>query len=183
MKTEYRPTKSISEVIDEVREEFKKTYGRLLTEEEAIKLTEEIKAAIRYERDICRTQERIFKYAAEHNYNMEDFSKTLMESDITNKDMDGEYSTLCCSTAEEIIYELGNPEFEYEKNDDDIERAGWIGYIYRLLQIESQYSSGEIYRVLPYHKMKDIWIGGHTMGCTEVVTDLIEIIKQSGNQP
>lgn len=43
METTYKPTKSIAETMDEAREQFKKLNGRLLTEEEAIKLTKEIK--------------------------------------------------------------------------------------------------------------------------------------------
>ena len=43
MKTSYNPTKSIVETMNEARENFKKRYGRLLTEEEAIKLTTEIR--------------------------------------------------------------------------------------------------------------------------------------------
>lgn len=36
-----------------------------------------------------------------------------------------------------------------KKNDNDIDRAGWIGYIYRLLQIRTHVSSREIYDCLP----------------------------------
>jgi hypothetical protein len=51
MKTTYKPTKSIVETINESRERFRKAYGRLLTEEEAIQLTDEIRAEIRRENE------------------------------------------------------------------------------------------------------------------------------------
>jgi hypothetical protein len=53
MKTEdtYQP-RPITAIMDEAREEFKKAYGRLLTEEEAIKLTDEIREALREEGEL-----------------------------------------------------------------------------------------------------------------------------------
>ena len=42
-------TKSIVETMTEARERFKKAYGRLLTEEEAIKLTKEIRKSLKEE--------------------------------------------------------------------------------------------------------------------------------------
>jgi len=44
-----KPTKSITETMNEARAEFKKHYGRLLTEEEAIKLTSEIRKNLKKE--------------------------------------------------------------------------------------------------------------------------------------
>lgn len=49
METNYYSTKSIVETMTESRERFKKAYGRLLTEEEAINLTKEIKANLKKE--------------------------------------------------------------------------------------------------------------------------------------
>ena len=49
METTYNPTKSIVETMNEARESFKETYGRLLTEDEAIKLTSNIRKALKKE--------------------------------------------------------------------------------------------------------------------------------------
>jgi len=49
MNEPYNSTQSITEVILEERENFKKRFGRLLTVEEAIKLTDEIREAIKNE--------------------------------------------------------------------------------------------------------------------------------------
>lgn len=49
MKTTYTPTKSIVETMNESREAFKNTYGRLLTEDEAIKLTSDIRKELKKE--------------------------------------------------------------------------------------------------------------------------------------
>ena len=43
----YGYSKSITETMDEARKNFKATYGRLLTEDEAIELTDEIRKAIK----------------------------------------------------------------------------------------------------------------------------------------
>ena len=49
METTYNPTKSIVETMNEARESFKEAYGRLLTEDEAIKLTSDIRKALKEE--------------------------------------------------------------------------------------------------------------------------------------
>ena len=49
MEITVKPTKSITETMDESRSEFKKHYGRLLTEDEAIKLTDEIRKNLKKE--------------------------------------------------------------------------------------------------------------------------------------
>lgn len=49
MEITVKPTKSITETMDEARSEFKKRYGRLLTEDEAIKLTAEIRKNLKRE--------------------------------------------------------------------------------------------------------------------------------------
>lgn len=49
MKTTYNPTKSIVETMNEARENFKEVYGRLLTKDEAIKLTSDIRKALKKE--------------------------------------------------------------------------------------------------------------------------------------
>jgi hypothetical protein len=49
METTYKPTKSIVETMNEARKSFEEAYGRLLTEDEAIKLTSDIKKALKKE--------------------------------------------------------------------------------------------------------------------------------------
>jgi hypothetical protein len=49
METTSKPTKSIVDTMNEARENFKKAYGRLLTEDEAIKLTSDIRKALKEE--------------------------------------------------------------------------------------------------------------------------------------
>jgi hypothetical protein len=49
METNNNPTKSIVDTMNEARERFKEAYGRLLTEEEAIKLTSDIRKELREE--------------------------------------------------------------------------------------------------------------------------------------
>lgn len=47
MNTTYNPTRTIAEVMLEARKRFQDEFGRLLTEEEAVQLTDEIRAEIR----------------------------------------------------------------------------------------------------------------------------------------
>lgn len=47
METTYSPTKSIVETMNASREAFKKSNGRLLTEEEAIRLTSDIRKELK----------------------------------------------------------------------------------------------------------------------------------------
>ncbi len=55
MEITVNPTKSIAETMDEARSEFKERYGRLLTEDEAIKLTAEIRKNLKKEGKINRS--------------------------------------------------------------------------------------------------------------------------------
>lgn len=52
MKTIYNSTKSIVETMNEARESCEKTYGRLLTEGEAVKLTSDIRKALKKKREL-----------------------------------------------------------------------------------------------------------------------------------
>lgn len=49
MERKFDDSKKLADIILEAREDFKKRYGRLLTEEEAIRLTDEIRGALRKE--------------------------------------------------------------------------------------------------------------------------------------
>jgi hypothetical protein len=49
MEITYNPTKPIVETMNEARENFKNAYGRLLTEDEAIQLTTEIRKNLKKE--------------------------------------------------------------------------------------------------------------------------------------
>ena len=53
METTSKPAKSIVETMKDARESFKNTYGRLLTEEETIKLTSDIRKEIKNNKDKC----------------------------------------------------------------------------------------------------------------------------------
>ena len=57
MKNTGKPTKSITETMDEARSEFKKRYGRLLTEDEAVKLTAEIRKNLKREGNFTKATE------------------------------------------------------------------------------------------------------------------------------
>lgn len=52
MEFTYNSTKSITETMNEARERFKNAYGRLLTEDEAIKLTFDIRKELKKEENI-----------------------------------------------------------------------------------------------------------------------------------
>lgn len=114
-----------------------------------------------YIKDICRTQERLFRAASKKHFNMQQFAELFMNSDLANLDLDCEYSPFNASFASELLEILGYPTFPYEESDEDI--AGWIGYLYRLIQIKKGISSKEVYQKFPYKKMEEYWIFGHTM--------------------
>lgn len=47
----YTPTKTFTEIRKEVQENFKKKYGGLLTEEECVKLVDEIRGELQKEKE------------------------------------------------------------------------------------------------------------------------------------
>ncbi len=128
-----------------------------------------------YKKAICKTQDRLFRYASNHNYNMEEFTECFMTTSITNEDMDGIYSPFNTAWAEDILEDMGYPTFSYGKSNPDV--AGWIGYIYRRLQVDTGIKSKDIYTAYPYKTMELMWIGGHTMDDSLVVEDMAKTLQ------
>ena len=127
-----------------------------------------------FESDLCRTSARLFKYAAEHNYDMEDFAKFYMNHEFTNLELDGDYTPFAASFARELLEILEYPEQKGEVlADPDV--ASWIGYMYRLIQIRKGVHSKDVYANLPYSKMELLWVGGHTIADEMFIEDLPEL--------
>lgn len=132
-----------------------------------------------YTKDICKTQERLYKYVASHGYDVSSFSALFMNSETANLELDSEYSSFNISFPSEILYLMGKPKLSpsTKENGDSVQVAGWIGYMYRYIQQESGIGSCEIVKHLPYERMEDLWIGGHTLDDQEVVDEMIAEIK------
>lgn len=58
MKETQKPTMSITEVMNQARSNFKKEYGRLLTDEEVIEWTNEARKHIRAQKEENRNQNK-----------------------------------------------------------------------------------------------------------------------------
>lgn len=139
-------------------------------------------------KDLCKTHARLFRYAAKNSYDMEHFAKVFMNSKVVNLDMDdieyGYYSPYQVSFPIDLVNVLEDEEKEkglsfpvcsqIKENED---KAAWIGEMYRKVQEATGVLSKNIYEVLPYKRMKDLWIGGHTVADAIIVDDLKSIVE------
>ena len=130
--------------------------------------------------DICRTQADIYKYAAEHKYNMEEFSPAYLKSDFCRRAMDSEYSRFQLEAPNEcfdfITPEIGTFVSDTYFNEDVAE---WIGWIYRFLCFHIKMSSSELVDKVSFNTMCRYYPGLHTID--EYMA--IDIISENFNLP
>lgn len=112
---------------------------------------------------ICETQRDIYKYAAEHGYNMEWFSAFFLNSDFCARAFDVTYSRFQLETPVEcmdfILKEAGTQiEKTYKKaNKWEVDVAGFVGLMYRMLYIITPYTSKELCEKIPYNEVKSYY--------------------------
>lgn len=131
-----------------------------------------------YINDISKSQGRLFAYAAKEEYDMEIFSNIFMNSELGNLEMDSEYYAYNSSDGMELESflneELSNgfimPKTNHPDSlSQDVEVAKWIGYMYRYLACTKHIPTKQIFAKLPYQRMVQLWIGGHTLSNEEAL--------------
>jgi len=106
---------------------------------------------------ICRTQQRLYEYAAKHGYDMEQFSDFFLSSDFCSRAFDTLYSRFQIETPVEcmdfILEEADGKLAENAvKKADEVEAdaAGFVGLLYRMLYFITPYTSKELCEKVPY---------------------------------
>lgn len=114
--------------------------------------------------DICMTQARLYRYVANDNKDVKEFSDKYLNSDFCRRAMDCSYSRFQLETELEcldfILPEIGEISSNYHC-DPDI--AAWIGFTYRQLAFDTGKSSKELCALIPFDIMTGYYPGMHTV--------------------
>ncbi len=129
--------------------------------------------------EICKTQQRIYEHMASGHYDMQVFSDAYLSSDFCKRAMDTDYSRFQV----EDVYECADfymPEIENrlvkfsDNRTFDIAIAGWVGFTYRQLYIETGVYSAELIKIVPFEIMCQSYYGLHTIDEENAVDIIIE---------
>ena len=127
-------------------------------------------------RYICCQQQELFEYAQKQNADIIQFAFDFLNSDFCNRSLDKPYS------ADQYMDIMNWLEFleqediclsNYNTSDPISNQiAGWLGFTYRQIQIESGLSSSEIIRRVPVDRMILSYPGLHTVD-EDMAADII----------
>ena len=126
---------------------------------------------------ICKTQGRIYRYIAAHGYDVEAFSDAYLRSDFCRRAMDTIYSRFQWADEEECL-DFITQEIDLPKMDTtsvfDPDVAFWIGFTYRQLYIETNRSSRQLCKDIPFGRMCAMYPGMHTIAEDSVAEIIAE---------
>ncbi len=130
-----------------------------------------------FDEDICETQSEIYKYMARRKYDMETFSDCYLKSAFCENEMDKifspyhqEFSNAC---ADEFLPEI-EPFLKKQENASDITVAGYAGYLYRKLHIETAIPSKKLPEIISYAEIMEYCKNIENLGFDEVTTKIID---------
>lgn len=129
--------------------------------------------------DICKTQQHIYEYMASEGYDMALFSDAYLKSDFCKRAMDSVYSRFQLETPLECA-DFYMPEIapKLKKLDSstiyDPDVAGWIGFVYRQICMETKTPSARLARSIPFRTMEQYYPGMHTIDEDEAARIIIE---------
>lgn len=146
---------------------------------ETCKHPEEMPCGLSVGYDICITQENLFKYAVEKGYDIEDFITKYMQSDFCKRHMDALYSWLQ-TEFETMVMSYLLDEITPEKTDQqqDKNAFGWIGWMYRYLQLRLEISSKKIIEMLPLKDMLAYYKDMHTKEAEYFLTTVLDRLSE-----
>ena len=118
--------------------------------------------------NICDTQAEIYSYAAEHGYDMQQFSDLYLASDFCRREMDAEYSVMQLAD-DAVCWECLEPEIgsfltKYPNGlCFDLDAAWWIGFTYRQLAFVTKKPSSELVKKASFRQLLAAYPGLHTV--------------------
>lgn len=113
---------------------------------------------------VCETQGEIYQLAKRLLYEKEEFSEKYLTSNFCNREMDAAYSPFQFADAEECMDFVKKefvPKTSMEQYTDN--KAYWIGYMYRKMQIVLKISSYDLSKKIPFFTMANYYEGLHTI--------------------
>ena len=119
-------------------------------------------------RYICKQQQELFEYVQAHNADVIFFAEAFMKSDFCNRSLDKPYSV---DQYADIMNWLEFLEWEkitvravlQQQRPVSFRVAGWLGFTYRQLQIETGLQSRELWEKVPIERLIRAWPGLHTV--------------------
>lgn len=119
-------------------------------------------------RYICKQQQELFEYVQAHNADVISFAEAFMHSNFCNRSLDKPYSV---DQYADIMNWLEFLEWEkitvrpvlQQQRPVSFRVAGWLGFTYRQLQIETGLQSRELWEKVPINKLIRAWPGLHTV--------------------
>ena len=119
------------------------------------------------ERYICNQQRKLYEYAFSQQADIYKFSYAFLRSDFCNRSLDKPYSV---DQFADIVNWLEFLEKDCPlvsepdvKRNASLEAAGWCGFTYRQLQIETRLQSREIADKVPIERLMISYPGLHTV--------------------
>ena len=119
-------------------------------------------------RFICKQQQELFEYAQKHGADVGAFAEAFMNSSFCNRSLDKPYSV---DQYADILNWLEFLEWEKITVRPALRQhrpvtssvAGWLGFTYRQLQIETGQQSAELWARVPIDRLIVAWPGLHTV--------------------
>ena len=129
------------------------------------------------DRITCRNQQEFFELMTQRGIDMYTFIPDFLNSDFCNRELDADYSVFQWADAEDWLDFLQN-EISLTPNPLIKEKippkiAGWIGFTYRQIQINTKKNSKEIIRKVPLQNLLNAYAGLHTVD-EEMAYEIIE---------
>lgn len=118
------------------------------------------------QRYICRQQQDVFRQVAKEGHDLYAFADAFLKSSFCNRSLDRPYSV-------DQFADTGD-WFDFLEKDDELvlvpareqfpaSVAGWLGFVYRQLQIEAGLPSRELSSRIPIRKLTISYPGLHTL--------------------
>ena len=132
----------------------------------------------KFEHQLCDIQGRLFERSLVKDLDSEDFADKFMNSK-TCRFLDLPYDRLQWAGEEYILENL--------LDETDVKPAGerygkeelfWTGYIYRYWHYLTGEGGAEIYAQAKANRMKECYLGLHTLDAVMAIEDLKEIYRQ-----
>lgn len=140
-------------------------------------------------RYICKQQQELFEYVQAHNADVIFFAEAFMKSDFCNRSLDKPYSV---DQYADIMNWLEFLEWEkitvravlQQQRPVSFRVAGWLGFTYRQLQIETGLQSRELWEKVPIERLIRAWPGLHTVDedmAAEIIMEDFHLIPTQTN--
>lgn len=137
-----------------------------------------VKALSSFERQLCDIQGRLFERSLKKKLNSPDFIEKFMNSN-TCRFMDLAYDRLQWAGEEYILENLlEEATVKSEGKRYSNEELFWIGYIYRYWHYLTGESGCEIYAQAKAQRMKECYLGFHTLDTAMAIENLKELYRQ-----